>query len=487
MPSTIATLPAAGIGRVLVVLITVVVLVLSGWAWSRVTSLTAAINRLDLGLGGASDGATDILLVGTDSRIDARGNPMTEEELRWLRVGDETTTSTDTILLIRIPNDGSQATAVSIPRDSYVEVPGIGMSKINAAYGATREGVRQTEVENGATEADAEAAGTKAGRKALIQTVSDLTGVTVDHYAEIGLLGFALLTDAVGGVEVCLNHAVNEPKSGARFPAGRQKLDGAKALSFVRQRQDLPRGDLDRITRQQVFMASLAQQILSSGTLTDTSKLAALENAISRSILIDDGWDIFGFAEQLSGLTGGNVKFATIPVITEHGWSEDGMQSVVEVDPEQVRTYVDRQLAPGQQRQGRGRYTVDVVNAGTVDGLAANVSGLLTASGYQEGNIESKPINEFDSLVFARDPGSDGAKQLARDLGGVEIREDSSLPEHTLRAVLTNTFTGQGSIWTTGHQQLPAEPDADGAEQPVAASGVSRAIKADNDGPVCVN
>ncbi|MEZ5212737.1 LCP family protein [Gordonia sp. (in: high G+C Gram-positive bacteria)] len=476
------------IGRALIALVTAVVLVITGIAWNRVASLNSAVTLLGgLGLGGGSDGAVDILLVGTDSRVDAKGNPLSEDELKWLRVGDDVTTSTDTILLIRIPNDGSGATAISIPRDSYVDVPGIGMSKINAAYGATREQVRRTEVENGTDEAKAETDGTKAGRKALIESVADLTGVTVDHYAEVGLLGFALLTDAVGGVDVCLKSAVNEPLSGARFKAGRQTLSGPKALSFVRQRHDLPRGDLDRITRQQVYMASLAQKILSTKTLTNPGKLTELENAVSRSVVIDDGWDVVKLAEQMKDLTGGNVKFTTIPVVTEHGWSDDGMQSVVEVDPKQVQTFVDRQLGKSSTANtGRAAYQVDVINAGTVDGLAANVSGLLTAKGYRAGETSSKPMNEFDSIVFAKDKDGDGAKQLVKDLGGnIEIREDPALPDDRLRAVLTNTYTGTGAIWNTGPQGENAN-DA-GSRAADGEVKATPAIKADTDGPVCVN
>ncbi|UQE76279.1 LCP family protein [Gordonia sp. PP30] len=479
---------ALPIGRGLIALITAVVLIVTGVAWNRIASLNSAVTLLGgLGLGGGSDGAVDILLVGTDSRVDAKGNPLSPDELKWLRVGDDITTSTDTILLIRIPNDGSGATAISIPRDSYVEVPGLGMSKINAAYGATREQVRRTEVESGTAEAKAEADGTKAGRKALIESVAGLTGVTVDHYAEVGLLGFALLTDAVGGVDVCLKNAVNEPLSGAHFKAGRQTLNGPKALSFVRQRHDLPRGDLDRITRQQVYMASLAQKILSTKTLTNPGKLTELEHAVSRSVVIDDGWDVVKLAEQMKDLTGGNVKFTTIPVVSEHGWSDDGTQSVVEVDPKQVQTFVDRQLGKASTvKTGRGAYQVDVVNAGTVDGLAANVSGLLTAKGYREGATSSKPMNEFNSIVFAKDPDGDGAKQLVKDLGGdIEIRKDTSLPDDRLRAVLTNTYTGTGAIWNTGPQGDNANDQTSGASDGEVKA--TPAIKADTNGPVCVN
>ena len=479
------------LGRGLVALLAVVVVLATGYGWNKVSSLNSSVTLLGgLGLGGGADGAMDILLVGTDSRLDAKGEPLTDEELKWLRVGDEVTTSTDTILLIRIPNDGSAATAVSIPRDTYVEVPGLGKSKINAAYGTTREGVRRQAVEAGTDEATAEADGIKAGRKALIESVSNLTGVTVDHYAEVGLLGFALLTDAVGGVDVCLKSRVREPLSGASFRAGQQTLTGPKALSFVRQRHDLPRGDLDRITRQQVYMASLAQKILSTQTLTNPSKLQELENAVSRSVVMDDGWDVVNLASNLKDLSGGNVKFTTIPVVTEHGWSDDGTQSVVEVDPQQVKTFVDRQLGAAAKGEsgGRSEYTVDVVNAGTVDGLASNVAGLLTAKGYGEGETSSKPMNEFDSLVFAHSSDNEAAKQLVKDLGGgVEIREDSDLPEDKLRVVLTNTYTGLGAIWNTGQQ-------GDNTNDATSPSAVKRdagkagaPIKADTDGPVCVN
>ncbi|MGB3886103.1 MAG: LCP family protein [Gordonia sp. (in: high G+C Gram-positive bacteria)] len=478
------------IGRSLVAVLTVLTLAVTGIGWSKVRDLNSAVTLLsDLGLGGGDDGAIDILLVGTDSRVDAKGDPLSEEELKWLRVGGDVTTSTDTIVLIRVPTDGSRATAISIPRDAYVNIPGIGMSKINAAYGATKEGVRLKEVEAGGSEAQAEKDGTKAGRKALIDSVAELTGITVDHYAEVGLLGFALLTDAVGGVDVCLKQKVNEPLSGARFRAGRQTLTGPKALSFVRQRHDLPRGDLDRITRQQVYMASLAQKILSTQTLTNPGKLQELQDAVSRSVVIDDGWNIVTFAENLKDLTGGNVKFTTIPIADDQAWSDDGTQSVLGVDPPTVQAFVNKQLgndAPAKSTNPRTDYTVDVVNAGTVDGLASNVLRLLGNLGYQEGKTSNKPMDEFDSLVFAKSADSDAAKKLVSDLkaGPIEIREDSSLPDNKLRLVLTNTYNfGLGAISNTGSDDDPASQTAS-TPAPKPSTSV---IKANSNGPVCVN
>ncbi|MGV9824531.1 LCP family glycopolymer transferase [Gordonia sp. NPDC003429] len=470
-------------GRGLVALVSVAVLLCTGYAWKSMNGLSNSITQLaGLGLGGADDGAVDILLVGMDSRTDAKGNPLSEQELRWLRAGDDVSTSTDTILLIRIPNDGSSATAISIPRDSYVEVPGIGKSKINAAYGTTREGVRRRAVEAGKSEPEAEREGTLAGRKALIDTVGDLTGVHVDHYAEVGLLGFALLTKAVGGVDVCLKEPVDEPLSGAKFRAGRQTLNGPQALSFVRQRHDLPRGDLDRITRQQVYMASLTQKILSAHTLTDPSKLGDLENAVSRSVVIDNDWDIVQFAEQLKDLSGGRVKFATIPVVDEQGWSEDGQQSVVTVDPNAVQAFTTK-LLDGQRPDAptqRSDYKVDVNNAGTIDGLAGNVSNILTNKGFQAGKTSSTPANIQDSAIYARSADDAGALLLSRDLGGMRVVADPSLPEHQLKLLLTNTFDGPGSISDTGTQ-------ADNTPASERVGNNAPPITAGTDGPVCVN
>src|SRR5258708_15173409 len=222
--------------RAVVPALAVAIVLGTGVAWSNVRSFEDGIFHMSapsLGRGG-DDGAIDILVVGVDSRTDAHGNAVTAEELATLRAGDEEATNTDTIILIRIPNNGKSATAISIPRDSYVQAPGLGKTKINGVYGATREKKRTSLVQAGDSLNDAAAQGTQAGREALIKTVADLTGVTVDHYAEIGLLGFALITDALGGVEVCLKEAVYATPSGAGLPARPPKPNRPHALCLLR-------------------------------------------------------------------------------------------------------------------------------------------------------------------------------------------------------------------------------------------------------------
>ncbi|MGH3924962.1 MAG: LCP family protein, partial [Pseudonocardiaceae bacterium] len=184
---------------------------------------------------------------------------------------------TDTVILVRIPNDGSRAVAISLPRDLYVEMPDeFGQHKLNSAYARGKNYTATQLIEEGADPATVRNESVAAGRKLLLGTVEDLTGVGVDHYAEINLLGFSLLTEAVGGVDVCLKAPVSDRFSGAEFPAGPQTISGPDALAFVRQRHGLPRGDLDRVVRQQVFLASLANRVLSAGTLANPGRISEL-------------------------------------------------------------------------------------------------------------------------------------------------------------------------------------------------------------------
>src|ERR1700737_1864285 len=413
--------------------------------WGKVPSFEDGIFHVfapSLGRGG-DDGAIDILLVGMDSRTDAHGNPLSAEELATLRAGDEVASNTDTIILVRIPNNGKSATAISIPRDTYVSAPGLGKTKINGVYGQTREQKRTQLVESGVATAEAEAKGTEAGREALIKTVADLTGVTVDHYAEIGLLGFALITDALGGVNVCLKEPVYEPLSGADFPAGWQKLNGPQALSFVRQRHDLPRGDLDRVVRQQVVMASLAHEVISSKTLSSPARMNALQDAIQRSMVISDGWDIIDYIKALENLAAGNVAFATIPVLDEAGWSDDGTQSVVRIDPAQVQQWVKGLL--NEQQQGKteqlaytpAKTTVEVANDSNINGLAAAVSQVLANGGFTPGPIGNHEGGHVTgSQVQATKIDDLGAQAVAKQLGGLPIVVNASVKPDTVRVVL---------------------------------------------------
>lgn len=199
----------------------------------------------------------------------------------------------------------------------------------------------------------AEPKAVEAGRNALIETVAALTGVSVDHYAEIGLLGFSLITDALGGVEVCLKKMLCTNHFRVDFP-GRLAAAGRPAGAELRPaaptcpRRSRPSGASaggDGVP---------GHEVISSKALTSPATMERLRNAIQRSVVISSGWDVMNFLDQLQKLAAGNVAFATIPVLKENGWSGDGMQSVVTVDPTQVQEWVANTDLRSGRRQDRG-------------------------------------------------------------------------------------------------------------------------------------
>ena len=142
------------------------------------------------------------------------------------------------------------------------------------------------------------------------------TGLKIDHFAEIDLLGFINLSTIVGGVEVNLCQATSDPLSGADFPAGVQTIGGEDALKFVRQRHGLPAGDLDRVVRQQVYIGGMLRNMLSTDTLFDLGKQRDIVEQVGSSMTLDQGLDVFDLAAQLQGVQPGDITFQTIPGLT---------------------------------------------------------------------------------------------------------------------------------------------------------------------------
>lgn len=477
------------IARVVASLVAVLCLLVTGIGWSVFNGLSSNLSSaggLDTGEN-VLDGAVDILLVGTDNRTDAQGNPLSQEELATIRTGEEEGENTDTILLIRVPKDGSSATAISIPRDVYVETKNIGGSKINGVYSDSKEAhideVLASDPDGALTPQD-ERDAVQAGRNGLINAIADLTDVQVDHYAEIGLLGFVLLTDAVGGVPVCLNSEVDEPLSGAKFDAGVQTISGADALSFVRQRHDLPAGDLDRIVRQQAFMSQLVKKTLSAGTLADPSKLSKLAEAAKRSFVIDENWDFLDFAMKLQDISGGDVRFETIPVTSIDSVTEWG-ESIVTADPKEVAEFAESFASSKDDTDDTGgeageagaaaspsepsapepsEISVDVVNTTPLDGLASQVSSALSELEFGVGDLLTDPAAAYTSYVSAASESDAAAFAVSDALGGLPVQVDQAVPAGTVRVVLADDYSGptgeatgeeSSSPTTTSHAPLP--------------------------------
>lgn len=177
-----------------------------------------------------------ILLVGSDQREN-----LTAEQQQKYGTGTAEGARTDTILMLWLPETGKPA-LISLPRDSYVPIPGHGRNKLNAAYAF-------------------------GGPPLLVQTVEQVTGVRVDGYLQVGMVGFAEMVDAVGGIEVCLDKPMKDKDSHANFPAGCQQFDGIDALAYVRMRKADPTGDLGRMQRQREIIGKVADKAVSPQTL----------------------------------------------------------------------------------------------------------------------------------------------------------------------------------------------------------------------------
>lgn len=294
-----------------------------------VPRIPGAFRGLDAAERPATSGGTTFLLVGTDSRSD---EPTTGSGAS--PGADPGSQRSDALMLGTLAPDGQSASVVSIPRDSWVEVPGRGMNKINAAYAF-------------------------GGPPLLIETVEQLTGVRVDHFGVIDFAGFTSLVDSVGGIDVSVARATGN--AGVDFVQGENHLDGAQALAYVRQRYDLPGGDLDRAARQQNAMKALLTQVQEKAT-TDPGALYAFATSVGDAVSVDDSLSSAGLVQlavENRNLRGSDVTFVTAPVA---GLGREAAQSVVYLDEQRgqqlwdavrngsVRQYAD--LNPAEALSG---------------------------------------------------------------------------------------------------------------------------------------
>ena len=336
-------------GRVIAIIASLGIVLTSGAVMFVNRTATKAIPRSKALVGArqSTDGGTNILLLGLDSRRDNDGNNLPRKLLNYMHVGSTSAVggyNTNTMILIHIPANSKKAVAVSIPRDDYVNVPGLGYKKIKEAYGYAKYAEDSRLYKLGVKNPDREHQSREAGRTATIKTISALLDVPIDHFAEVNLVGFYDLANALGGIQVCLKNAVDDSKySGAQFPAGLQTISGVDALKFVRQRHGLPNGDLDRTHRQQAFITGVITKFRTQGIFGDLGKISALLNVAKKDVVIDQGFDVLSFLPKAKSLTGGNITFHTLPI---EGYVMRNSQSVNLIDEVKVKAYVQDLFYP---------------------------------------------------------------------------------------------------------------------------------------------
>jgi LCP family protein required for cell wall assembly len=434
------------------------------------------------------DGAIDILLVGQDSRTDAQGNPLPREVLDMLHAGEaDGERQTDTMILVHIPQNGQHAVALSFPRDSYVDITGgFGKHKLNSAYVYAYNDTSKTLQQHGDSDLkDVDEQAKLAGRKNLIATLEKFIGKPgmIDRYAEVNLSSFYEITKAIGGVEVCLNHAVKEEKSGVDLPAGDQQVEGVQALAFVRQRYGLPNGDLDRIARQQAFLSGLAGKVVSGDTLTNPVRIAGLVAAVKKSVVLSEGWDLSEFAAQMRGLTGGNIEFHTIPT---QGNAVIGGADVLRVDPAAVQAAVDRLTSdtpPGAPAApttsaavpGANAVTVDVFDGTGAPALDTQTKSELQARGFTLGSAAR--LNPRPATVLRYAPGDEASAELVQQVLGTSVtaEADKDVTKGHVRVLLGKDRRGGAPASTTSGPSSAQSPPSSSAPpaKPITAGGIA--------------
>jgi LCP family protein required for cell wall assembly len=381
---------------------------------------------------GPSTGPQNILLMGLESRTDWNGNILPSNILAKLHAGNRQAVedgaggnATNTLILIHIPAGGKKAVGFSVPRDDWVSFAGtVGpqqQGKIDQAYGVSMyyEEQKLRAQDPGISQDQLAFLGNEAGRTAAVATVEKLTGVHIDHFAEVNMYGFYELAGVLGGVEVCLNHPVDDPYSGANFPAGYQHLNASQALAFVRQRHGLPNGDLDRTHRQQAFLDSVMHQLRAEGVLSDLTKIAALLSVARRYVITDAGWNLLDFAAEARNLTSGHLVFYTLPI---QGYATIDGQDANVVNPAYIKAIVRATFYPRpSQHQGHmapgasaaRATTVDVFNGGQTVGLAGRVSAALAKAGYRAGQVGNTSYRTTTGVLYGTGASANAGKIAA--------------------------------------------------------------------------
>jgi LCP family protein required for cell wall assembly len=410
--------------------LSVLIVVTFGTYWWKYHTFNNGLHRLSI-FGSSSgkpsndiDGKDqNILIVGNDDRSTA--SPSELRELGTTRDGGSL--NTDTMMIVHVPADGTKATLISLPRDSYVSIPGHGQSKLNSAY--------PTGYSATSGSADNKRA---AGAQLLMATVQNLTGLTVDHFVQVDLLGFYRISKAIKGVKVNMCAAVKEPDSGINLHKGVNSIEGKQALAFVRQRYNFPdgNGDLDRVQRQRYFLTAAFRKLVSAGVILNPIKLQHLLTAVQASIYLDDRLNPADLAAQMQNLSADNIVGRTIP--TDGFGTSDNGQSIVKVNPAEVKTFVNRLIGPVDSKLNQAKpvapssVTVDVMNAGSFDGAAGQNADVLRHAGFKVGTTGTAASPSTATVVEYRDGMQAQAKTVAGYVPGARLQKVSSVSRVTL-------------------------------------------------------
>jgi LCP family protein required for cell wall assembly len=396
-------------------------------AWALTSYVSSSLQRVDAGTSGTpSTGPVTILVAGVDSR-----SGLTRHQQLRLHVGDSVGLNTDVLMVVRIPANHRHIEVVSLPRDSWVTIPGHGQNKINAALAF-------------------------GGPALMVKTVEQATGLTINDYVEVDFLGFVRVVNALGGVNICLPYAVHDSYSGLHISAGRHHVDGVTALEFVRDRHSFALSDLQRIKDQQQLLSSMLAEATSAGVLTNPLELQRFLSAAAGAVTVDKGFNVIQLADELRGVRGSDVTFTTVPIASINYMTPTGQSAVLwdkTASAALFKAIRDDTGLPAHHKRARSgsrgksktpsvspaSVHVDVYNGTEIVHLSADTGHELAALGFA---IHKAGLNwahhNVGQTVIQYPPGSEAAaKALRAVMPGAVLQQVTGLVR--LRLVLGTT------------------------------------------------
>ncbi|MFF3843580.1 LCP family protein [Streptomyces sp. NPDC001930] len=411
--------------------LSVTVLAAGGIGHALVTGLDTGITRVDpfkdMKNRPQAGHGMNVLVVGTDGR-----DRITPEEKAKYRLGGAPCRCTDTVMLVHISEDRERASVVSLPRDSYTEMP------------------EHTDLTTGrkhhAHPVKLNAAYAEGGPSLTVRTVESMTGVKIDHYLEVDFTSFMRTVDAVGGVQICTTRPVKDSYTGLDLPAGTHELDGGQALQYVRSRHIDGAADIGRMQRQQRFLAALVERITSGGVLFNPVRFREVATTMLGSVRADEDFgtdQLLALSKAMRGFTPASSEFVSVP-IGDMSFPVKGIGSTVKWDAAKAQKLFralreDRPLAaaskPGSSSSAKApkavvvdvaprTVRVQVYNGTRTDGLGRKVDDALRGTGFDTTRTPKTGTGKERSRTLVEyDPRWDrSAKTLAAALPGAELR-----------------------------------------------------------------
>jgi LCP family protein required for cell wall assembly len=422
------------------------VLLFAGSAWGLTSYVNDSIGRVNAGTAGTpSSGPLNILLAGVDLR-----SGLTPQQQQELHVGHDVSSNSDTMMLIHVSADRSQVTVISLPRDSWVQIPGQGMNKINAAFGL-------------------------GGPQLMVKTVESSTGLTVNDFIQVNFLGFVKVIDALGGVNLCLPNSVNDPYSGLNLTAGVHHVNGLTALEYARDRHSFALSDLARIQDQQRLLASLLSEAISSGTLADPIKLSRFLQAAVAAVKVDQNLNVTALADQLRGISSRNVTFMTVPLASTNYLTSTGQSAVLwdatasgalfaklkNDKPVVTAAATVHGKNPGGLQHSQ--VPLEVYNGTMIGGLSAGTGASLTQLGFPVTAGLTWSNQNIARTLIEYPPGHLAAAQLVQHvMPGAVLRQVTGLAKIRIilgsnGAAVTGTSASTGAGSATGPAATAAQ------------------------------